>query len=164
MSNEKQQQVEKLLDDLKIRYEVFSHPAVYTVAQADQFQLKINATHCKNLFLRNKKKTKYYLLIARSDANIDFKKLAFQLGESRISFASNQDLDEILHTESGSVSPFALINNTSHSVIVVLDKSLVQSEKVGFHPNVNTATFVLKYEDFLKFLESTDNKIVILSF
>jgi len=147
------------LDALGIPYGRHEHPAVFTVEQALVHWAGIDATHCKNLFLRNKKGNQHYLVVARHDTPIDLAALASCLGEGRLSFASAERLQSHLGLSPGSVSPFGLINDRSAAVRVLLDNALRSAARVGFHPNVNTATIVLSFVDFERFLAARGNPI-----
>ncbi len=150
----------KVLEELQIVYEKYDHPAVFTVAEAEKYDIRIEAAHTKNLFLTNKKEDKYYLVVVPSKKRADMKKLAKDLGASRLSFGKPEKLLEYLNLTPGSVSPFGLINDTNHKVTVVVDTDLLSAPVVGFHPNINTATLVVKSEDFLKFLKFTGNELI----
>lgn len=151
-----------VLSELRISYEKHEHPAVFTVEEAEHYDRDFNAGKSKNLFLRNKKGTTHYLLVAESNRNIDLKNVSAFLGESKLSFASPQRLLTHLGLTPGSVSPFGLVNNADKSIRVLIDKGLLAHKNVGFHPNINTATLVITTEDFKKFLASTGNKITYL--
>lgn len=151
-----------ILADLNIEYEKHEHPAVFTVKEAEQYDSGIDAGKSKNLFLRNKKGNVHYLLIADSNKKVDLKKLSSLLSESRLSFASPERLSEYLGLTPGSVSPFGLINDSSKSVRVLIDKCLLRHDKLGFHPNINTSTIVIKTSDFRKFLDWTGNSIILV--
>ena len=151
-----------ILADLNIVYEKHEHPAVFTVKEAEQYDSGIDAGKSKNLFLRNKKGNVHYLLIAESNKKVDLKKLSSLLNEGRLSLASPERLDEYLGLTPGSVSPFGLINDSSKSVRVLIDKCLLSHDKLAFHPNVNTATLVIKTNDFRKFLDWTGNGITLV--
>ena len=150
------------LDALGIPYERHEHPPVFTVEQALEHWAGIDAAHCKNLFLRNKKGDRHYLVVAAHTTPIDIGAIAGRIGEGRLSFASAERLAAHLGLTPGAVSPFGLINDGARSVRVLLDSSLKQAPRVGFHPNVNTATVVLAYADFERFLASRGNPVSFL--
>lgn len=150
----------EVLSELNIQYEKHDHPAVFTVEEASQYDRNVNAAKTKNLFLRNKKGNVHYLVVAESTRKIDLKMLAATLGESKLSFASPDRLMTYLRLTPGSVSPFGLFNNTDKTVRVIVDQELLHHPKIGFHPNINTATLVITTDDFRKFLEWTGNKIL----
>lgn len=138
------------------------HPPVYTVEEASQYWKGIEGRHCKNLFLRNSKGNRHYLVVLEQSKKVDLKELANKLGSGKLSFASPERLSRCLGLTAGAVSPFGLINDQNKEVHMVLDKSLKQGEKVNFHPNVNTATVTLSAADFVIFLESCGNEITYL--
>lgn len=145
------EEIYALLDEHQIAYEVFEHPAVYTVEQADALNLPYPEAGAKNLFLRDDKKQNYYLLTVRETVTVDFKKLRWQLGSRRLTLASEEDLWDILHLTKGSVTPFGLLNEAQHRVHFLLDSSF-RGEKIGVHPNENTATVYLQTDDLLSLL------------
>lgn len=148
-----------VLTDLKIEFEKIEHPAVFTVEEADKYHINSNAVTSKNLFLRNKKGDKLYLFVLESSKTADLKKLADFLQIGRLSFASPERLMKYLQLTPGSVSPFGLINDKKNEVTVIIDTDLLQGDKVAFHPNINTATLVISRDDFLKFLNWTQNEV-----
>ena len=163
MTDNTPQEIEKtvleVLDNLQIPYETHLHPAVYTVEQAEKHWKSIKGTHCKNLFVRNKKGNRHYLVILESRKRADLRELNYQLGEDRLSFASPERMKRYLGLEPGAVSPFGLINDTEKVVQVVLDKDLKDAEWVSFHPNVNIATVTITFKDFEKYLEWCRNPL-----
>lgn len=151
--------VSSVLDELGIVFERFDHPPVFTVDEALVHWAGIQGTHCKNLFLRNNKGARHYLVVVEHSKPVDLKRLASVIGDDRLSFASPERLLKHLGLTPGSVSPFGLINNTAHDVTVVLDAGLAASERVAFHPNTNTATFTLLFADFERFLTWCGNPV-----
>jgi Ala-tRNA(Pro) deacylase len=147
------------LDALGIPFERHEHPAVFTVEQALEHWAGIDALHCKNLFLRNKKGDRHFLVVAAHSTPIDIAAIAARIGEGRLSFASAERLAAHLGLTPGAVSPFGLINDRSGSVRVLIDSALRAAARVGFHPNVNTATVVLSFADFQRFLASRGNPV-----
>ena len=153
----------KYLDDLNISYKKYEHEAVFTVEEAKKARIDFEATDTKNLFLRNKKKNAYYLVVLDAHKPIKFSKLQKLLNENKLSFASPEDLMKYLSVTPGSVSPFTLINNEDRNVNVIIDNDLIKNNKIGFHPNINTATLVISSNDFKKFLDSCDNKVSFIN-
>ncbi|MBN1778674.1 MAG: prolyl-tRNA synthetase associated domain-containing protein [Candidatus Buchananbacteria bacterium] len=152
-----------ILADSNISYQKFDHEAVFTVDEAKKIRWDFTGAETKNLFVKNRNSDQYYLVVMLADKRADLKKLAAQLNESKLSFASPEQLKEILGLTPGSVSPFGLINDEKHQTIVVVDQEIFNFEKVGFHPNINTATLALSTDDFKKFLTSTQNQIKYLT-
>lgn len=147
------------LDRLGISYVRHEHPPVATVEEAEKHWAGLQGTHCKNLFLRNYKGNHHYLVIAPVTRGIDLKRLNAELGEDRLSFASPERLRRWLGVEPGSVSPFGLINDPARQVRVVCDNALKSSSRLGFHPNVNTATLEISLADFERFLASCGHPV-----
>ena len=147
------------LDDLGIPYVRHEHPPVATVEEAEKHWAGLKGAHCKNLFLRNYKGNRHYLVIAPVSRGIDLKRLTAELDEDRLSFASAERLKRWLGVEPGSVSPFGLVNDEARHVQVVCDVALRSSSALGFHPNVNTATLEIALADFEKFLASRGNTV-----
>ena len=147
------------LDRLEIIYKKHEHPAVYTVEQAVAQWKGIEGAHCKNIFVRNKKGNRHYLIIAEHLKRIDLTPLSKRLGQSRFSFASPERMQKYLGLEPGSVSPFGLINDRNTEVEVVIDSDLKNEELINFHPNINTATLTLSFSDFRKLVEHCGNRV-----
>jgi len=153
---------QKLLDrleSLSITYTRVEHPAVYTVEQARSHWSDLAGVHCKNLFLRNKKGNRHYLVILEDSKSADLKALTRYLGEDRLSFASAQRLERLLGLEPGAVSPFGLINDSAKEVRLLIDQDLKGASMIYFHPNVNTATVGLSFADFERFLQHCGQEI-----
>jgi len=147
------------LAQLDIAYERYEHPPLPTVEDAERYWIGIDATHCKNLFLRNPKGNRHYLVILGYRKPVDLRQLAAQIGDGRLSFASPERLKARLGLEPGSVSPFGLINDTDRAVHVVLDRDLKGAGRLSFHPNVNTRTLVISGADFERFLTACGNVV-----
>jgi Ala-tRNA(Pro) deacylase len=154
-----EREVYAFLATLGISFTRFAHPPVFTVEEAERYWADIPAVHCKNLFLRNAKGTRHYLVVLGHTKKADLKALSARLGDDRLSFASPDRLMRFLHLTPGAVSPFGLIHESAREVIVVLDADLAGTERIGFHPNVNTATITLPTMDFLRFLEARGNVV-----
>ena len=153
------EKVYEFLKRLGISFVEHIHPPVYTVEEANQHWKNIEGLHCKNIFLRDKRGRQHFLVIMPSYKNVDMKKLNSLLNE-RLSFASPERLIKYLGLEGGSVSPFGLINDHFQHVVVILDDAVMMSDKINFHPNINTATVTLTTGDFKRYLEECGNSIV----
>lgn len=147
------------LDQLGLSYVLHEHEPFFTCEDAEESYKKIPGGHSKNLFLRNRNGDQHYLFILESSKRADLKALAEQLGESPLGFASPERLQKHLGLTPGSVSPFGLIHDKDHHVIVLLDRSLLEYERLNYHPNINTATVEISREDFMKFLEWSTNPV-----
>lgn len=153
-----EEKVYDYLQDLGISYERHEHPPVYTVEEAEEYWADIEGVHCKNLFLRNQKGKRHFLVVLKDSKNVDFNSLSNHLGE-KLSFASDKRLKKYLGLESGAVSPFGLINDDQEAVEVFIDKDLRGVDKINFHPNINTATITISGSDFEKFLKACENSV-----
>lgn len=142
-------EVYQLLAELGISYQRVDHKAVYTVAEID---FSIDGSDVKNLLLKSKKTKKFYFVICPGYKRLDLKSLAKVLGESQLSFASEEELFDLLGLERGSVTPLALPQDTQHQITLLIDEEIDQTKKIGFHPNTNTATLVIAFSDFQQFL------------
>ncbi|USN55184.1 MAG: prolyl-tRNA synthetase associated domain-containing protein [Candidatus Peribacteria bacterium] len=156
------QDIYHYLDSHHITYSRYDHPAVYTCEEAELHCSDVPGIACKNLFFRAGKGQRYYLVIAPAQLKTDIKHITSLLGEKKLSFASAETLMEKLGLEPGSVSPFGLINDSEHTVLVAIATPVLQSDLVSFHPNTNTATLVLTQEIFQQFLQSVENEVVEL--
>ncbi|MFW6160503.1 MAG: prolyl-tRNA synthetase associated domain-containing protein [Acidobacteriota bacterium] len=156
---EEEKKVFKVLEKLGISFKIHRHPPVFTVEEAARHWSGLEGAHCKNLFLRNKKGNRHYLVILECSKKIDLQKFCRKLGEDRFSFASAGRLQKYLGLEPGAVSPFGLINEKAREVRVIIDEDLKAYSFVNFHPNDNTATVTLSFKDFQKFLDRTGNPV-----
>jgi Ala-tRNA(Pro) deacylase len=157
MITQEEKKVYGVLAELNIPYTRYEHPPVYTIEEMKR--LNLPDSMCKNLFVRNQKGDKHYLVILEHTKKADLQKLAEQIGSGKLSFASEKRLQKYLGLKPGSVSPFGLINDSEKEVEVVIDKDLADSGEVSFHPNVNTATVTISYGDFEKYLKWCKNSI-----
>ena len=154
-----EQDVVARLQELGIAVTRHEHPPVATANEAEKYWADIDATHCKNLFLRNQKGTRHYLVILKHPKRADLRAVADQIGDGKLSFASPERLMTCLGLTPGSVSPFGLIHDRDHSVRVVLDRDLKTADRISFHPNINTVTVTLAFQDFEKFLAECGNVV-----
>jgi Ala-tRNA(Pro) deacylase len=147
------------LAGLGVAYQRYAHPPVATVDEANKYWGAIDAVHCKNLFLRNQKGNRHYLVIIEHAKRADLRAVANQIGDGKLSFASPERLMAHLGVLPGSVSPFGLINDREHHVRVYLDRVLREANRISFHPNINTITLTMAYRDFERFLTSCGNPL-----
>lgn len=157
------QQVAKKLQELGITYDVVEHPPAFTTEQADSYIEGLEGVRTKSMFLTNKKKTQYYLLIMDDQRPLDMDDFREQVGANRIRMASAESLAEKMQLLPGTVSPFGLLNNDEKDILVYFDKDIVSEEIMTFHPNTNEKTIFIKTQDLFRFLESIDFKYEILS-
>ena len=141
------------LAELGIETHTVEHEAVFTVAESGEVERQLPGAHTKNLFLKDKAGA-LFLVIANTKTRVDLKALARTLGAGRLSFGKPELLMEVLGTTPGSVTAFAVINDASQRVCVVLDDDLMGHETINCHPLTNTATTNIAREDLLRFIRS----------
>lgn len=146
-----------VLKQLNINYEYHEHPPTPTIEDVMMYWKDMDALHCKNLFFRNHKGNRHYLVVLNCNMLLDIHDLEKRLKQGKLSFASEQRMEKYLGLKPGSVSPFGLINDEKKHVHVFLDNSLQESTKISFHPNINTASLVIAFGDFMKYLAWTGN-------
>ena len=151
--------VAERLRELGIDYDRYEHPPLATVEEAEPHWAGIDAVHCKNLFLRNQKGDRHYLVVLVASKKADLRAVAEQIGDGKLSVASPERLMTHLGLLPGSVSPFGLIHDTRHTVRVVLDRDLKAASRLSFHPNTNTVTYAVAAEDFARFLAACGNLV-----
>lgn len=149
------------LTSLGIRTTTLDHPAVFTVAESSGVEKQLPGGHTKNLFLKCKKGN-IYLVVALNDAAIDLKSLHKRIDAGRLSFGSAELLDVLLGVKPGSVTPFALINDTGQRVTVILDEAMMRHDLLNYHPMENTATTNIAREDLLRFIRSCGHEPKII--
>src|SRR5215831_8431540 len=133
------EQLFERLDALGIAHRTYTHPPVFTVAEAVALRGQLPGGHCKSLFLKDKKGG-LWLVVALEEREIDLKRLATQLGAPRFSFGNAELLFEVLGVRPGSVTPFALLNDNAHRVRVVLDRGMLEYSPLNYHPLENDRT------------------------
>lgn len=154
-----EREVYAYLTTLGIPFERHEHPPVATVEEAEGHWAGIDATHSKNLFLRNQKGDRHYLVIVMHAKRLDLRAVAGQIGDGKLSFASSERLMTYLGVTPGSVSPFGLINDRNHHVRVFIDRDLKSAARLSFHPNVNTVTVTIGAADFERYLAALANAV-----
>ncbi|MDP2925632.1 MAG: YbaK/EbsC family protein [Nanoarchaeota archaeon] len=155
------QDIKTYLKNLNINFKTISHIPVYTCEEAEKYANELKGVHSKNLFLKNKKENKFFLIIIPAGRKLEIKKIEALLNE-KLTFADKSDLNEILNITTGAVSPFALINDKDKKTQLIISNEILISEYVAFHPNINTETLELTSNDFKRFLESIKIKPIII--
>ncbi|MHA2503839.1 MAG: prolyl-tRNA synthetase associated domain-containing protein [Candidatus Kariarchaeaceae archaeon] len=146
--------ITEFLKTHEISFRVIEHPPVYTVEEARNHRSGMEqVTHAKNLFLKDSKRKQYFLLSAEAESTARLSEIRKLLGAKKLSFASADELMEILNLEPGSVSPFGLLNDEEKMVHYLVDRQLWDAQEVAFHPNINTQTLVLSGKDFRRSIE-----------
>jgi len=152
------------LEELGIPCEYHEHPPAPTIDIAVQYWKDIaGTTHCKNLFFRNHKGNQHYLVIFDHRQTLSIHDLEKRLRQGKLSFASEQRMDKYLGLKPGSVTPFGLIHDKEQHVHLFLDENLKNLPKISFHPNDNTASLVISFTDFIKFLDAMGNAYEFLT-
>jgi Ala-tRNA(Pro) deacylase len=146
-----------LLERLKIQFEYIEHPPAPTIEVARRYWAGHDAVHCKNLFFRNHKGNRHYLVILDCECDMDVHAIEKLLHQGKLSFASEKRMEKYLGVKPGSVTPFGLMNDTENHVHLFLDKNLLNVGRLSFHPCINTASLIVLREDFIRFLDDTGN-------
>ena len=147
------QQVATKLQELGITFDVVEHPPAFTTEQADSYIEGMEGVRTKSMFLTNRKKTQYYLLIMDDKKRLDMDDFKVQVGADRIRMASLDSLAEKMSLPAGTVSPFGLLNNEEKDIQVYFDKEIIDEERMTFHPNTNEKTIFISTQDLFKFLQ-----------
>ncbi|MEJ9232567.1 prolyl-tRNA synthetase associated domain-containing protein [Peribacillus butanolivorans] len=159
-----EQKVYAVLAQLEIPFIKHKHIPVYTAEEVRDLDLPITGAHCKNLFLRNRKGDKHFLVIVLEDKYVDLKGLSELIDSTSLSLASSERLNNYLGVYPGAVGPFGLINDMTNHVHVLLDSDLLDKDTINFHPNVNTTTVNLSVRNFRRFLDWINNPVLNVKF
>ena len=147
------QEVANKLQELGIAFDVVEHLPAFTTEQADSYIEGMEGVRTKSMFLTNRKKTQYYLLIMDDKKRLDMDDFKVQVGADRIRMASLESLAEKMNLPAGTVSPFGLLNNEEKDIQVYFDKEIINEERMTFHPNTNEKTIFISTQDLFKFLQ-----------
>lgn len=156
--------VEETLASLGIPFELVEHEPALTTEQADRFIEGIEGVRTKTMFLTNKKKTAYYLLIMDDHKRLDMEAFGEIVGGKRIKMASSDSLYEKMMLPPGVVSPFGLLYNDDRDISVFIDKEIIDEDRMSFHPNTNEKTIFIKTTDLLKFIEAIGYEAKVIEF
>lgn len=160
---DKRKKVLDILKELKIDYEIVEHSAVKTMEEMNELGLNMNNKVLKNLFLYDETKKRFFLITTYGDKIINLKKLKEKISCKPLSFASEDRLKQILKLEKGEVSPFGVLNDDDNKVEVIFDEVIKSFEKVGVHPNDNTATVFLNPIDLEEIIKKSCNKFMYIN-
>jgi len=152
----------QLLNELGIPFEYHEHPPAPTIEIARRYWKDIDSTHCKNLFFRNHKGNRHYLVVFEHTRDLLIHDLEQRLRQGKLSFASEKRMMTYLGVMPGSVSPLGLIHDKEHHVTVFLDENLKNTDRISFHPLINTASLVICYNGFEQFLHHIGNPVEYL--
>ncbi|MCR1825040.1 prolyl-tRNA synthetase associated domain-containing protein [Terrisporobacter muris] len=146
-----------------MKYELIDHPPVYTIEETENLNLEEKGHIVKNLFLKNYNGEKHYLVVVKGDKKADLKSIKSQIQSSTLSFTSEERLEKYLGILKGAVTPLGIINDKDQCVNVVIDDDLKNQALIGVHPNVNTATVFISYDDMIKFISTFGNEILYVN-
>ncbi|CEO90356.1 MAG TPA: prolyl-tRNA synthetase associated domain-containing protein [Syntrophaceticus sp.] len=158
MSNIRQK-VFDIMKSMNIPYDVTEHPAVYTMEEMEKLNIDSNNEVVKNLFIRDDKKKRFFLIVLQKNKRADLKEIRKQLNCRPLSFASEKYLFKLMGLNTGAVSPFGVLNDVDCTVEVVLDKDILAFERIGVHPNDNTATVWIRPQDLELIIRNHGNDI-----
>ncbi len=152
------EEIYQYLADHNVKYEVTEHGAVYNMAELESVELPYPDCDAKNLFVRDDKKRNYYLITVKGDKRVDLKDFRRKHELRPLSFASADELMEIMKLYAGAVSPLGLLCDEEHKVKFYLDEAFGEG-LVGIHPNDNTATIWLQTSDLVRIIKEHGNVV-----
>ncbi len=150
------QTLEDKLKSLDIPFEIVEHPPALTTEEADKYIEGIPGVRTKTMFLTNRKKTEFYLLIMDDQKDLDMKAFKETIQANKVRMASSDSLMEKMSLPPGVVSPFGLLFNQDHDIQVYFDQEIVDQDRMSFHPNTNEKTIFIATQDLFKFLKAID--------
>jgi len=156
------EQLMKKLRELDIPFDLYEHPAIFTVAEGDSLKGDIPGCHTRNMFLRTKKKQNFLVTLC-AETLVDLKKLEELLGVKHFSFGSPDRLMEILGVQPGSVTPLSVMNADPGSITIILEEKMMAADLAAYHPLINTMTVTLTPQNLLKFMHHLGHKPQIIN-
>lgn len=157
------QEIYDYLKSKNIWYEITKHKAVYNMEELSEIDIPYKESDAKNLFVRDDKKKNYYLITVKGDKRVDLKEFKIKNNTRPLSFASPNDLEEIINLKPGSVTPLGLLNDENLKVHFYIDKYFINTSNIiGIHPNDNTATVWLHTKDLINIIEEHGNQVTIV--
>ena len=160
---DKEIRVYDLLDALEIPFERVDHAAAMTMEDCAEVDQVLGTIICKNLFLCNRHKTNFYLLMMPADKPFHTKDITSQIGTSRLSFASPEFMEQFLDITPGSVSIMGLMNDSDNRVQLLIDKPVIKCDKLACHPCINTASILMDTKDVMeKFLPAVHHRAIVV--
>lgn len=154
------EEVLKKLQELNIEYKEIEHIPVFTIEDMDNLgNIFENAKICKNLFVRDQKGKRHFLIVMPEEKRAPLSEIAEKIGSSKLSFASNERLMKYLKLTPGSVTPLAIINDEENAVEVIFDEDLKKEKLLGVHPCVNTSTILITPSNLEKYVKELNNKL-----
>ena len=157
------QDIYHYLNEHRLRHEITEHPAVYNMAEVAELQMPYPESDAKNLFVRDDKRRNYYLITVMGHKKVNLKDFKKKYNTRSLTFASPEELMEIMALIPGAVTPLGLLNDTNHKVKLFLDKDFLNEPKlIGVHPNDNTATVWLKTEDLIEIIRTNGSEVELV--
>lgn len=157
------QNVFESLQNLGINFDIVEHPPALTTEEADRYIEGKEGVRTKSMFLTNKKKTQFYLVIMDDQKPLDMERFKDLVGANRIRMASEASLQDKMGLPAGTVSPFGLLNNLAKDILVYFDEAIMSEPIMTFHPNTNDKTIFIRTEDLLRFLDSIEFKYEVIT-
>lgn len=154
----------ELIKNKNIWYEITEHQAVYNMQELAQIKVPYPERDAKNLFIRDDKKRNYYLITVKGDKKVDLKEFRKNNNTRPLTFASSEDLMEILNLIPGAVTPLGILNDKERKVTVFIDEFFKEEPSIiGIHPNDNTATIWLYTKDLIDIIKEHGNAVEIIN-
>ena len=157
------QEIKAFLEGKNIPFEWVEHKAVYTIEEMEELGLESMDEIAKNLFLRDQKGKRHFLVVVQGLKQVNLKELGEKLG-TKLSFASEERLEKHMGLKKGAVTPLGVLNDENCAVEVYMDEDLCKLERIGVHPNDNTASVYLSPADLLNIIKEHGNSLEVLSF
>lgn len=157
--NHNRQLVLETMEHANVPYKITEHPAVYTIEEMDHLQIDPQNEVAKNLFLRDDKKQRYFLVVLPKYKQVNLQAIRTVLSSRRLSFASADALTHYLGLSKGAVSPLGVLNDTERKVEVIIDQDIKSFDRIGVHPNENTSTVWLRPADLVSIIQNHGNSI-----
>ena len=157
------QEVKVFLEEKNIPFEWVEHKAVFTIEEMEELGLESMDEIAKNLFLRDQKGKRHFLVVVKGMKQVNLKELGEKLG-TKLSFASEERLEKYMGLKKGAVTPLGILNDENCAVEVYMDEDLCKLERIGVHPNDNTASVYLSPADLLNIIKEHGNSLEVLSF
>lgn len=152
-----------VMASMNIPYGIIEHPAVYTIEEMNELNIDNNNEVVKNLFVRDDKKKRYFLIVLQKNKQVNLKEIRKELNCRPLSFASEEDLKKYMQLSKGAVTPFGILNDAECRVEVVFDKEVLLFEHIGVHPNENTATVFICPQDLKAIIKNHGNSIISIN-
>ena len=153
------EQIYEYLDNMNIWYEILNHKAVFNMDDISKIDLPYPESDAKNLFVRDDKKKNYYLITIKGNRKINLKEFRKKYNTRPLSFASSDELNNILKLEPGSVTPFGLLNDKENKTVLFIDEYFIKLNLIGIHPNDNKATLWIKTSDLISIMKNNGKTV-----